>query len=119
MRASIRLLSALLVVLATRTAAFADGTLTIHVANDSIDSLIVSLYDRNLKHAQRVLSGQVINGNASIGISISADATGLGHVYWTARTVSTDMHQCGHSDKRDVNDGATIHVTADTRCTHR
>jgi hypothetical protein len=112
-------LLALLVASFSRSSALADGTLTIHVANDSVDSLIVSLYDRNLRRRQNVLSGQVIDGNASISVTISADAAGQGHVYWTAMTVDRDMRQCGHHDKRGVNDGETIHVTADGRCSHR
>lgn len=70
-----------LVSLSVRTSALGDGTLTIHVVNDTIDNLVVTLEDRNLSPHQRVLSGQVIYSNASIVTSISADASGLGHVY--------------------------------------
>jgi hypothetical protein len=112
----VRLLLACAVALSVRTAAFADGSVTIHLANDSTDNLLVTLYDRNLKRHQVVLSGQVIYGNASISTTISADATGQGHVYWTAITTDRDMRQCGHSEKRGVNDGETIHVTADGSC---
>lgn len=38
-----------LVSLSVRTSALGDGTLTIHVANDTIDNLIVTLDDRNLR----------------------------------------------------------------------
>jgi hypothetical protein len=119
MRALNRLLLAVIAVSATGTPALGDGTLTIHVANDSTDSLLVSLYDRNLKRGQKVLAGELINGNASISISISADASGQGHVYWTAMTVDSDMRQCGHGDRRAVNGGSTVHVNADSRCSHR
>jgi hypothetical protein len=94
------------------TPASADARITLHIANGSVDSLIVTLYDRNLRRHQQVLSGQVINGNASISITVSADSTGQAHVSWTAMTVDRDMRQCGHDDKRGVNDGSTLQVSA-------
>jgi hypothetical protein len=115
-RAWARLLLASAVALSVRTAAFADGTVTIHLANDSPDNLQVTLYDRNLKRHQMVMSGQVIYGNASISTTISADSTGQGHIYWTAITTDRDMRRCGHQEKRAVNDGETVHVTADGSC---
>jgi len=119
MRALHRLLLAVAAVSAMGSPALGDGTLTIHVANDSTDSLLVSLYDRNLRRGQKVLTGQLINGNASISISISADASGQGHLYWTAMTVDQDMRRCGHGDRRGVNGGSTVHVNTDSRCPHR
>jgi hypothetical protein len=101
------------------TPASADAGITIHLANASVDSLIVTLYDRNLRRHQQVLSGQVINGNASISITISADSTGQGHVAWTAMTVDRDMRQCGHQDKPGVYDGSTVQVFADSACKRR
>jgi hypothetical protein len=101
-----------------RTSARADGTLTIHIANDSTDNLQITLYDRNLRRRQKVLSGQVIYGNASISTTISADASGRGHVYWTAMTTDRDLRQCGQRDKPHVNDGETVHVSADGPCAH-
>lgn len=96
-----------------------DARLTLHVANGSVDSVIVTLYDRNLRRHQQVVSGQVINGNASISITISADSGGQGHLSWTAMTVDRDMRRCGHGDKHGVNDGATVQVLADGPCKRR
>jgi hypothetical protein len=118
MRAFNRLLLAAVAMSVTNSPALGDGALTIHVANDSTDSLLVSLYDRNLRRRQKVLAGEMINGDASISITISADSSGLGHVYWTAMTVDSDMRRCGHGDRRHVNGDSTIHVNADTRCSH-
>jgi hypothetical protein len=101
-----------------RTSALADGTLTLHIANNSTDNLLITLYDRNLRRHQTVLSGQLIYGNASISTSISADASGRGHVYWTAMTTDRDMRQCAQHDEPHVNDGETIHVSANGPCTH-
>jgi hypothetical protein len=100
--------------------ALGDAPITLHIANGSTDSLIVTLFDRNLRRRhQQVLSGQVINGNASISITVSADASGQGHVSWKAMTVDRDMRQCGAGEKHGVNDGATVQVSADSACKRR
>jgi hypothetical protein len=110
-----RLLLVLVVAVQVR-AALGDGTLTIHVVNDTIDNLVVSLYDRNSGQNQAVLSGQVLYSNASVVTQISADASGQGHVYWTAMTKDRDMRHCGHRAERGINDGDTIHVRAEGPC---
>jgi hypothetical protein len=94
----------------------ADGILTVHVLNDTPDNVIVTIYDRNLRRHQKIISGQVIYGNASIGTSITADASGQGHVFWTAMTTDRDMRHCGRGDRPQVNDGQTLHVKADGPC---
>jgi hypothetical protein len=99
-----------------RTSALADGALTVHVLNDTADNVIVTLYDRNLRRHQKIISGQVIYGDASIATSITADASGQGHVFWTAATTDRDMRHCGRGDRPQVNDGQTIHVKADGPC---
>jgi hypothetical protein len=76
----------------------------------------VTIVDRNAHPPQAVVSGEVIDGNASISVSITADASGRGHLSWTASTTDPDMRRCGRRDRRGVNDGATIHVSANSRC---
>jgi hypothetical protein len=99
--------------------ATAGGTVTVHIRNDTVDNLTVSVYDRNLGRKLPVLSGQVVNGNASISISISANASGQGHLSWTAATVDADMRRCGRHDNPGLNDGDTVRVHADARCPAR
>lgn len=96
----------------------ADGTITIHLANGGPDNLVVTLYDRNLRHHQLVLSSQIIYGNASIATSITANASSQGHLSWRATTTDRDMPRCGHRDVPHVDDGATIQVNADGACPH-
>jgi hypothetical protein len=107
-----------LVSLSLRTSALGDGTLTIHVANDTIDNLVVTLDDRNLSPHQTVLSGQVIYSIAPIVTSIGADASGQGHAYWIAMTTDREMRHCGHHGEQGINDGDTIHVYAEGPCSH-
>jgi hypothetical protein len=113
-----RVALACIVVSCARTTALGQGTLTIHLLNDTPDNLEVTVYDRNLRRHQMVLSGQIIYGDASIAMTISGDSSGQGHVYWTAMTTDRDMRQCGHHDKAGLNDGGTVHVWANSRCSH-
>lgn len=94
------------------------GTVTIHVLNDTPDNLEVSVYDRNLRRHQMVLSSVVIYGNASIATTISADSSGQGHVYWKAISTDRNMRKCGHHEKAGLNSGDTVHVWANGSCSH-
>jgi hypothetical protein len=111
-------LLACIVLAGVHTSVLGQGTVTIHVLNDTTDNLEVTLYDRNLRRHQMVLSGQVIYGNASIATTISADSSGQGHVSWKAITTDRDMRKCGHHEKAGLNDGDTVHVWANDSCHH-
>ncbi|HEY0745914.1 MAG TPA: hypothetical protein VGD63_04385 [Steroidobacteraceae bacterium] len=111
-----RLPLVLVLALSARTSALGAGTLTIRVANDTVDNLVVTLDDRNLDSHQTVLSGQVIYSNASIVTWISADGSGQGNVYWSAMTTDREMRHCGHHSEQGINDGDTIRVHADGPC---
>jgi hypothetical protein len=100
-------------------AAFAGDGVTVRILNDSPDPLTVTLYDRNARPPQAVVSGEVINGNASISVSVTADASGFGHLSWTATTGDGEMRRCGRKDKPKVNDGDTIRVHAARSCAAR
>jgi hypothetical protein len=113
-----RLALACIVLSCAHTSALGQGTVTIHVLNDTTDNLEVTLYDRNLRRHQMILSGQVIYGNASIATTISADSSGQGHVYWKAMTTDRDMRRCGKHEQAGLNNGDTIHVWANSRCSH-
>jgi hypothetical protein len=96
-------------------AAFGQGV-TVTVSNDSSDSIYVTAYDRNTNPAQMVLASRPIYGSSSVTVMISADASGQGHLSWTATTMDRDMHMCGHNDKPNLNDGDTVNVHADSDC---
>jgi len=96
--------------------ALAGDGVTVKVLNDTPDALTVTIYDRNAQPPQAVVSGEVINGNASVSVSVTPDASGRGHLTWTATTGDRDMRRCGHKDKPGVNDGDTIRVHAGDSC---
>lgn len=118
MREIKRLGLACLLLFAADTAALADG-LDITLNNNTTGNLLVTVYDMNAQPPQKVLSGAVINGFASIRISIAADAAGHGHLSWRATSVDRDMRRCGHHDKPKLNDGDTVHVYANSECAAR
>jgi hypothetical protein len=96
-------------------AAFGQGV-TVTVSNDSSDNIYVTAYDRNTNPPQMVLASRPIYGSASLTVMLTADASGQGHLSWTATTMDRDMHRCGHNDKPNLNDGDTVNVHADSDC---
>jgi len=96
--------------------ALAGDGVTVKVLNDTPDALTVTIYDRNVQPAQAVVSSAVIDGNSSLSVSVTPDASGLGHLSWTAVKGDRDMRQCGHNDLLGVNDGDTIRVHAGDSC---
>ncbi len=116
MRAPRVFATALGVIVTAGGSALADGNVGVRVLNDTTDNLIVTVYDLNAQPPQPVLSGEIINGNASISISITADSSGRGRVTWNATTVDRDMRKCAHRNRRTISDGGTIRVFANRRC---
>jgi hypothetical protein len=98
------------------TSAVGQQGLTITISNDTSDNIYVTAYDQSANPPQIVLSSRPIYGSASITVNITADATGMGHLSWTATTIDRDMHKCGHNDRPNLNDGDTVHVHADGDC---
>jgi hypothetical protein len=90
--------------------------LSVTLTNDTSDPIYVTAYDRNANPPQVVLNSRAIYGSASLTVMISADASGQGHLSWTATTLDRDMHRCGHNDKPNLNDGDTVNVHADSDC---
>src|SRR5271168_2182600 len=113
-----RLALACIVLSCAHTSALGQGTVTIHVLNDTTDNIEVTLYDRNVRRHQMIFSGQIIYGNASIATTISADSSGQGHVSWRAISTDRDMRKCGHHEKAGLNNGDTVHVWANGSCSH-
>lgn len=90
--------------------------LTISILNDSGDALIVNVYDQGAKPPQQVVANAAIYGNASLSVSIAPNASGRGHIRWTAVTQDSDMRACGHGEKSNLHDGDTVTVHANGRC---
>jgi hypothetical protein len=94
----------------------ADDTVSITIANDNTDDILVTVYDMNTSPHAKVLDGQRISGFASVPISVTAGAGGTGHVYWQATNLDPDTPQCGHRDKARLANGDSVHVSAHSQC---
>jgi len=92
------------------------GGVMLTISNDTSNNLLVTIYDLGASPRQQVLSRRPLYGNASITVSITQDASGRGHLWWTAMSLDRDMRKCGHDDKADLNDGDTVNVYADSDC---
>jgi hypothetical protein len=115
MRAGIRRFGFLVSAVLVAGQCFGDG-LMVTINNGSIQNLLVTVYDTRPRTPVKILSSTLINGNASITVSISPDATGRGKLKWTATTVDRDMRSCGHGDKSGLNDGDSVEVNVDSEC---
>ena len=116
MRTSSALVLLLSLFFGLASAAKAQDGVSVRILNDTPDDLLVTLYDRTVHPPQRVLSSQVINGNAAIRVTLTADASGRANLSWTAVTVDRDMRRCGRRTLQGVNDENTVHVFANHRC---
>ena len=74
-----------------------DGGLTVTISNDSHHAIsLVTVYDLNTDPAQKILASQLINGFATVAVSVSADASGhgssvmVGRSRWIATCASAD-----------------------------
>src|SRR6202453_1100075 len=96
----------------------ADDTVSITIANDTTDDILVTVYDMNTQPHGKVLDGQRISGFASVPISVAAGAGGTGHIYWRATTLDPDRPRCGHRDKAGLSNEGSVHVFAHSQCPH-
>jgi hypothetical protein len=97
-------------------AVFAQDAFMITVRNDTSDNLLVTVYDQSTTPPQPVISRRPLYGNASISVLVGEDASGRGHLYWSAMSLDADMRQCGHHDNPNLSDGDTVSVYADSDC---
>jgi hypothetical protein len=91
-----------------------EGTITLTINNDTSDPLLVTVYDVGAH--QQLLANRAIYGNASVTVSVMQDASGQGHVRWTAMNQDPDMRLCGRDDKTNLNDGDIVNVYAEDDC---
>jgi hypothetical protein len=107
------MISAFLILMST--SAFGDG-MNVTINNNTAHNLLVTVYDLNSNPIQQVASSQTINGFASISVTLTRDASGRGHLRWTATTVDQNMRMCGHHDKPHLQEGDTVQVYVNSAC---
>ena len=97
-------------------AARASDKISITITNDGTDDVIVTVRDMNTTPHSKLLSRARISGFASIPLFVTADASGKGHVAWSASTADPAIHKCGRKDKRGLDNFASVHVYAKSDC---
>ena len=94
----------------------AQDTVSITIANDNTDDILVTVYDMNTSPHAKVLDGQRISGFASVSTLVTAGDGGTGHVYWRATNLDPNTPRCGHRDKTGIANGDSVHVSAHSQC---
>lgn len=109
------ILGLVLILLGPRTT-FGDDTLGIRVYNDTAEEIVVTVYDMNATPLGPVLVRQTINGFAWIPALVTPGFEGKGHVRWIAENAGTSFHQCGHAERRGLNDDAMLRISTNSVC---
>jgi hypothetical protein len=108
------LLSGALLLLGAAAAA-ADGV-AVNITNDGSEDIVVTVYDLTIGRDAVVLAHARMTGFTTIPLSVTADASGMANLSWTAVTVDPDDHKCGHAERTGLRDSASVTVHADSTC---
>ncbi len=92
-----------------------DG-IAVKLTNDTSSNVVVTVIDMNVKPEQVLISNETIYGFASISVRISPDASGYGHIRWTATTGGAGSRSCGHQQKDRLSVDSVVHVSASSSC---
>jgi hypothetical protein len=109
------ILGLLLTMLASATA-FGEDMVAIRISDDGTDDIVATVYDLDAKPPVAVVVRRRINGFAWIPASVTAGATGTGHVRWTATSAEARWYRCGHNDKRGLGNDDSVRVFSDSPC---
>ena len=96
--------------------AFAGDGVNLSITNDSVNNVFVTVRDMNTNPSVIVLEHQLINGFATIPLSVSTDATGRANISWTAIRADAQDRRCGHAARKGLDNDANVNVHADSEC---
>jgi hypothetical protein len=96
--------------------ALAGDGVNLSITNDSINDVFVTVRDMNTNPSVIVLEHKLINGFATIPLSVSADATGRANISWTAIRADALDRRCGHAARKGLDNDANVNVHADSDC---
>ncbi len=97
-------------------AALGSDGLSVKVTNDTSTSVVVTVIDMNANPEQAVIANETIYGFASLSIRVSPDASGYGHIRWTATSGSAGSRICGHKERERLSAESVVHVFANGSC---
>lgn len=95
-------------------AALSQDGINLHIVNDGIADIYVSVYDTNL-HAP-IVEHQRLNGFDQLPITASADEKGRANITWKTISVDSREQHCGSGGGTDLENSATVNVHADSSC---
>jgi hypothetical protein len=93
----------------------ADG-MPVQITNNGTEEVEVTVYDMNTQTHQPVLAHERLYGFSSVLVSLTADASGTGHVLWTATTHENGAVRCGRANTAGLTPDASVDVYADAAC---
>jgi len=96
------------------TDAFGGEGINLHVTNDGIVDIYVTVYDTTVQAP--IIEHQRLNGFASLPISASADDKGRANITWTTISVDNRDRHCGRGTRTKLENDATVNVHADSDC---
>ena len=97
-------------------AALGSDGIAVKVTNDTSTNVVVTVIDMNANPEQSVISNETIYGFASLSIRVSPDASGYGHIRWTATSGDAGSRTCGHKEADRLSADSVVHVSADNSC---
>jgi hypothetical protein len=92
-----------------------DG-ISVKITNDTSTNVVVTVIDMNDNPEQALISNETIYGFASLSIRVSPDASGYGHIRWTATSGSAGSRTCGHREGDRLSADSIVHVSANDSC---
>jgi hypothetical protein len=92
-----------------------DG-IPVKLTNDTSSNVVVTVIDLNLNPEQVLISNETIYGFASLSIRVSPDASGFGHIRWTATSGDIRSRTCGHKETDQLSADSVVHVSANNSC---
>jgi hypothetical protein len=92
-----------------------DG-IAVKLTNDTSSNVVVTVIDMNVNPEQVLISNETIYGFASLSIRVSPDASGYGHIRWTATSGSVGSRACGHKETDRLSADSVEHVSASNSC---
>lgn len=98
------------------SAALGSDGIAVKVTNDTSASIVVTVIDMNPNPEREVISSETVYGFASLSIRISPNASGYGHIRWTAASGGTGSRTCGHQERDQLSADSIVHVSANDSC---
>jgi hypothetical protein len=93
----------------------ADGV-QVKISNETVQDLVVNVYDMNTQPQKMLLSNAHINGFTSVLVNAIGDATGRANLSWTATSTDSLSPKCGQDQAQGLANNAAVIVHADSNC---